>query len=133
LAVGDGDGIDGGRAVADDARRVVAIVDPRLERLHRLTCEERPLHATDQLLGLAAEHRADDDLDATHRAPAAVEVPVEVAGHATSYTKLDLDGPPTPVAAGPPHARCAERCPGPRAAPLGAISQPWRLSAGPRA
>ena len=43
--------------------RIVAIVDARLEGLHALPREERPLEAADQLLGLAAEHRAGDDLD----------------------------------------------------------------------
>ena len=51
--------------VADDLHVVVAVVDARLEEQDALLGEARALDPAEQLLGLAAEHRAADDLDAT--------------------------------------------------------------------
>src|SRR5262249_23196704 len=51
--------------VADDLHVVVAIVDARLEQEHALLGETGAFDPTDQLLGLPAEHRAADDLDAS--------------------------------------------------------------------
>ena len=51
--------------VADDLHLVVSIVDARLEELHALARELRALDASQELLSLAAEHRAADDLDAS--------------------------------------------------------------------
>jgi hypothetical protein len=50
-------------AVRRDVVVAVAIVDGRLENLHLLPGNLRAAHATDQLLALAAEHAAGDDLD----------------------------------------------------------------------
>ena len=49
--------------VRHDLHLVVAVVDARLEEQHALPGEPRPLDAPQELLGLAAEHRAADDLD----------------------------------------------------------------------
>ena len=56
-----------GGFVGDDPRRIVAVVDARLERLNPLPGEEGALEAADQLLGLAAEHRAANHLDAARK------------------------------------------------------------------
>ena len=50
--------------MAHDLHVVVAIVDARLEEKDALLGEARALDAAEQLLRLAAEHRAADDLDA---------------------------------------------------------------------
>ena len=51
--------------MADHLDVVVAVVDARLEEQDALLGEARALHPAEQLFGLAAEHRAADDLDAT--------------------------------------------------------------------
>ncbi len=50
-------------AVRDDRRLGVAIVDDGLEDLDPLPGDLRAAQAADQLLALAAEHAAGDDLD----------------------------------------------------------------------
>ena len=60
--------VDGDRAhtragMADDVADVVPVVDPRLDDQHSLAGDLRPTQAADQLLALAAEHRAADDFE----------------------------------------------------------------------
>src|SRR5207244_3634475 len=62
-------GLDRLGAVAGHTRRVVPLVDARLENLHALAPQDGPAHPADEFLGLAAEHRAADDFDPTHIAP----------------------------------------------------------------
>jgi len=47
----------------DDVRHVVAVVDPRLHDQRPLAGDLGAAQAADQLLALAAEHRAADDLE----------------------------------------------------------------------
>ena len=58
----DGDGAHLRAGVADDVADVVAVVDARLHDQRALARDLRAAQATDQLLALAAEHRAADDL-----------------------------------------------------------------------
>ena len=51
--------------VADDVRDVVAVVDPRLHDQHALARDLGAAQAPDELLALAAEHRAAHDLEPT--------------------------------------------------------------------
>jgi hypothetical protein len=55
--------------VTDDVRRVVAVVELRLEEDDALAGDLGAAEAADHLLALAAEHRSADDLE-----PAAVRV-----------------------------------------------------------
>jgi hypothetical protein len=63
--VGDAVHRDGAHAhagMAHDVGSVVAVVDPRLEDDHALTCDLGPAQPADHLLALAAEHGAANDL-----------------------------------------------------------------------
>ena len=60
---GDRDGLHPRARMADDVRRVVAIVDPRLEDDDALSGDLGPAQPPDHLLALAAEHRPADDLE----------------------------------------------------------------------
>ncbi len=62
LGSGDGDGVVGLGAVAGNGGAVVAEVDVRLVAGHALAGDARSLEAANQLLGLAGEHGAGDDL-----------------------------------------------------------------------
>jgi hypothetical protein len=59
----DGNGRHADSRVADHVRSVVAVVDPRLEEQDALAGDLRAAQPADHLLGLAAEHRAADDLE----------------------------------------------------------------------
>ena len=63
----DGDRAHPGARMADDVADVVAVVDARLDDQHPLAGDLRTPQPPDELLALAAEHRAADDLE-----PAAV-------------------------------------------------------------
>ena len=61
----DGDGVEFGSGMRHDLGLRIAVVDPGLEDLDLLLGDLGPPQAPDQLVGLAAEHRAGDDFQGT--------------------------------------------------------------------
>ena len=59
----DGNCAHAGSGVGDDVRRVVAVVDPRLEDDDVLAGDLGPAQSADHLLALAREHRPADHLE----------------------------------------------------------------------